>query len=146
MTVEGFSAGTIEFTAGYFSRLPAIIYIPWPVSLYVWLVILVIMHISLKSNTKESSFKNLKFVWTASCRFRWQLWYHCSRDWVWCRSSQMLSWIINIITKKTNKYKVCSFFMEWVSCSPSEWNADWHLRSTKCSQILFQLLVHMQFE
>ena len=28
MTEEGFSAGTIEFTAGYFSRLPAIIYIP----------------------------------------------------------------------------------------------------------------------
>ena len=28
MTVEGFSAGKIEFTAGYFSRLPAIFYIP----------------------------------------------------------------------------------------------------------------------
>ena len=30
MTVEGFSAGKIEFTAGYFPRLPAIIYIPAP--------------------------------------------------------------------------------------------------------------------
>ena len=28
MTVEGFSVGTTEFTAGYFSQLPAIIYIP----------------------------------------------------------------------------------------------------------------------
>ena len=27
MTVEGFSAGAIEFTAGYFPRLPAVIYI-----------------------------------------------------------------------------------------------------------------------
>ena len=28
MIVEGFSAGKIEFTARYFPRLPAIIYIP----------------------------------------------------------------------------------------------------------------------
>ena len=33
MTVEGFSARTIEFTAGYFPRLPAIIYIPVDYSL-----------------------------------------------------------------------------------------------------------------
>ena len=32
MTVEGFSAGTTEFTAEYFSQLPAIIYIPVEVS------------------------------------------------------------------------------------------------------------------
>lgn len=56
-----------------------------------------------KSNeniTKKLCFRNLKFVRTAPCRFRRQLWHLRIRSWVWYWHSQMLS---------------CIFFKEGIS-------------------------------